>query len=108
MKLHAPAEWWQLSREEQLAMSNGCGPHAIEPLIPDSIFGLSIEEACRIHDFMYRPDQDFPKWTADIMFLGNLIDIIEAKGGWLKLLRLHVALTYYKLVREFGRGRRKN
>ena len=45
MKLHAPAEWWNLSREEQLALSNGCGPKLIEKTIPDKVFGLDIEEA---------------------------------------------------------------
>jgi hypothetical protein len=45
MKLRAPDEYWELTPEQMDEMTNGCGPKAIEKLIPDSIFGLSIEEA---------------------------------------------------------------
>jgi hypothetical protein len=43
--LKAPDEYWNLTPAEKANLTNGCGPKAIEPLIPDSILGLSIEEA---------------------------------------------------------------
>jgi hypothetical protein len=45
MKLKAPEEYWELTPEQKEELTNGCGPESIEPLISDSIFGLSIEEA---------------------------------------------------------------
>lgn len=103
--MKAPDSWWQLSPEEQIALSNGCGPRAIEPIVPDKLWGLSIEPACRIHDYMYRADVDCDKWTADYTFLHNLIELIEEGSWWLRIPRLHVALSYFKLVRKFGEPR---
>ena len=45
MKLRAPDEWWELTPGQQIEITNGCGPKAIERLIPDSIFRLSIVDA---------------------------------------------------------------
>jgi hypothetical protein len=45
MKLRAPDEYWELTPEQKEELTNGCGPKTIEPLIPDKIWGLSIEEA---------------------------------------------------------------
>ena len=103
--LKAPKSWWALSPEDQITLTNGCGPKAIEPLVPDKLLGLSIEAACRIHDYQYRDDVDCSKWEADYTFLHNMILLIEAGSWWLRIPRLHVALTYFKLVREFGRSK---
>jgi hypothetical protein len=43
--LLAPDEYWELTPEQKDEVTNGCGPKAIEKLIPDSIFGLSILDA---------------------------------------------------------------
>jgi hypothetical protein len=43
--MKAPVEYWQLTQEQKAELTNGCGPKAVEPLIPDSILGLDIEEA---------------------------------------------------------------
>ena len=45
MKLRAPDEYWELTPEQKEELTNGCGPKAIEAIIPDKILGLSIEEA---------------------------------------------------------------
>jgi len=103
--LKAPESWWELSPDAQIEITNGCGPKAIEPVVPDSLWGLSIEAACRIHDYSYREDVDCDKWTADYMFLHNMILLIEAGYWLLRIPRLHLALTYFKLVREFGRSK---
>ena len=103
--LKAPDSWWELSAEDQIALTNGCGPEAIEPIVPDKLWGLSIELACRIHDYQYRPDVDCSKWEADYTFLHNMFELIEAGSWWLRIPRLHAALAYFKLVREFGRSK---
>ena len=103
--LKAPDSWWELSPEDQIEITNGCGPEAIEPVVPDSLWGLSIEAACRIHDYCYREDVDCDKWEADYMFLHNMIELIEQGSWWLRVPRLHVALGYFKAVRKWGRKR---
>ena len=44
-KYAAPDEYWALTPEQKEELTNGCGPKAIEAIIPDKILGLSIEEA---------------------------------------------------------------
>jgi len=60
--------------------------------------GLSIQRACRIHDFQYAEGID--KEIADVIFLENMERIIIActKWNWLKRLRLSQADMYYKAV----------
>jgi hypothetical protein len=44
------------------------------------------------------------KWEADFTFLSNMIDLVEAGSWWLRIPRMHIAMTYFKLVRDFGNG----
>ena len=49
--------------------------------------------------------QGITKWDADFTFLSNMIDIIEANSSPLmRVLRMHIALGYFKTVRKFGQG----
>jgi hypothetical protein len=70
-------------------------------LIPDRIWGLKITEACNIHDWMYRVDDDNGgKDHADTTFRQNMHYLIN-KGiqwKWLKKLRRIRAGIYYKVV----------
>jgi len=43
--MRAPDLYWKLTPEQKANLCNGCGPKAIEPLVPDHILGLNIEEA---------------------------------------------------------------
>ena len=107
MGLKAPDEYWELTTEEKNELCNGCGPKAIEPLIPDSLWGLSIVNACYIHDYMYSGILPrVTKWDADFYFLSNMLDMIDGSTcSWYKrLLRIHSAWGYFKLVRKFGSG----
>lgn len=104
-KLYAPEEYWSLSDAAKSEICNGCGPKTFNCLIPDSMYGLRVTEACNIHDFMYligRTEAD--REEADRVFLNNLLRIIEASGGWgvIKFLRRQRALKYYRAVRWFG------
>jgi hypothetical protein len=105
--LIAPEEYWQLTTEEKNKLCNGCGPKAIEQLIPDSIWGLSIINACFIHDYEYSGKvPGMTKLEADFTFLSNMIDIINmSECSWyIRSLRLSTAWIYFKLVRMFGKG----
>ena len=49
--------------------------------------------------------QGITKWDADFTFLSNMIDIIEENSKpWMRVLRMHIALGYFKSVRELGHG----
>ena len=60
--------------------SCGCGSdHAMFDFVPDTIYGLSIKEACCPHDFRYSiGGEDADKYIADLEFLGNMLTIINA------------------------------
>jgi len=108
MKLFAPKEYWEMSKEAIDEITGGCGPGGLgDKLVPDTIYGLSIFAACRIHDFMWhfgvtQEDKDI----ADRVFKNNMIRIIEAKTKYkiIKWLRIRRANTYYKAVSVFGDG----
>jgi hypothetical protein len=105
MKLYAPPLYWSLSPEGKADICNGCGTKGLTWLIPDTMYGLDISEACNIHDFMYVTGIDEEDRTeADRVFKNNLLRIIEAKTKWaiIKILRRRRAVTYYQAVRMFG------
>ncbi len=85
--------------------SNGCGSGWSAKLIPDKIYGVSIREACKIHDHAYevgKTDED--KKIADNQFLLNLLTIINNVDKWYyptKLARLR-AIDYYSAVCDYG------
>lgn len=104
-ELFAPADYRQATAEQKRDICNGCGTKGLGGLItPDTLYGLSINAACDIHDWMYvfgRTIAD--KEEADRVFLNNMLRIIEAKSGLLlRWLRRRRAMTYYSAVRDFG------
>ena len=104
-KLLAPLEYWYLTEEEIKSVTNGCGSKKTE-FIPDSILGLDLSEACRIHDWMYY-DLGTSKKEADEVFLINQKKLNKLdKASWLvKLLRGGVIYAYYIGVTLFGGNR---
>lgn len=87
---------------------NGCGPGGWKvDLIPDTVLGLSIKEACNIHDWDYAEGSTgYHKSIADDRFLLNCLFLIDnAKGFWAMLLRRHRkvrAYGYHLAVSSFG------
>lgn len=87
---------------------NGCGPGGWKvDLIPDTVLGLSIEEACNIHDWDYTEGSTgYDKCIADDRFLLNCLFLIEnAKGFWAIIFRHHRKLRayeYHLAVSSFG------
>ena len=88
-------------------VDNGCGPSGWKgKLVPDTIYGLSIKLACKIHDYEYHVGKTLEdKEIADIRFLKNLNLIITNETKWskpLNPLRRTRANTYYLAVKHGG------
>ncbi len=104
-ELYAPQSYVNASNAVREGHVNGCGSGVLALLVPDTVYGLSIKEACDIHDWMYAEGEtDAHKEDADLVFLNNMIRIIEARTSWslLKRLRLRRARTYYLAVHHYG------
>ena len=106
-RLFAPKSYWISTDAERHAIVSGCGPGTgwKAMLVPETIYGLSVHEACDIHDWMYHlglaiQDKD----EADRVFLNNMIRIIDSRTSWrwLRVLRLRRAKAYYLAVCTFG------
>lgn len=99
------------------AECDGCGSGWNEKLVPDTVYGLSIKEACCPHDFSYefggtQEDKDI----ADLELLENTLEIINNytvanQVGRLNKLKCamyphwlarHRAMTYYDAVVRAG------
>lgn len=104
--IRAP-EYDLLTTEDKAMICNGCGPGgAIIDLVPDTIYGLSIREACQIHDYDYHVGKTWAdKKRADRRFLQNIGTLIRAKKKqfwWMYRLRMSRAKKYYNAVKYFG------
>lgn len=104
--LFAPPGYWTLSETDHRKTCNGCGAKGLcGYLVPDTIWGLRITEACNIHDYMYSIGKTIAdKEVADRVFFNNMLRIIDANTpwNWLKRLRVRRAKIYYKAVVEIG------
>lgn len=104
--LYAPPEYVNARPALRDLVANGCGASGWKvDLVPDTVWGLSIKESCRIHDWMYAAGSTLAdKEEADRVFLNNMLRLIEAAGGWWPLpsLRRRRALLYYEAVQNFG------
>lgn len=102
--LYAPEQYWRLDPEVKAAMTNGCGTGGWKSaVIPDTLWFLSIREACDIHDYMYRIGTTLEdKAEADRVFLNNMLRLIEQGSKFMAPLRRRRALKYYEAVHCFG------
>ncbi len=103
--LYAPESYWKASAEERTKRCNGCGTKGLGGwLVPDTLYGLNITEACNIHDWMYAKGKVIAdKDSADRAFLNNMLRIIEAESSaWFKSIRKRRAWAYYLAVKQFG------
>ena len=107
--LFADAECWEFKWSHPTEFeSYGCGPGGVgDFLVPDTVWGLSIRDACRVHDWGYRHAKDScedDRKRHDRILKNNSQRIVDAntKYSWLKKLRYRRVLTYYRMVRNFG------
>lgn len=91
-------------------VNNGCGTSGWKgKLVPDTIYGISISEPCKVHDYEYhRGTIADEKEMADIRFYKNLKLTIKHESKWwnkaLNPLRYIRAKAYYTAVANFGDG----
>lgn len=106
VELYAPQSYIQATPEARRRIVNGCGAGGwLRLLVPDTMYGLDISEACNIHDWMYVTGLEIEdKQSGDRVFLNNLIRIIDANTRWgcLRWLRYRRARKYYEAVEHFG------
>lgn len=104
VRLFAPAIYWQLSENEKFARGYDCGPGKMGAhFVPNTLWGLNIREACRIHDCMYALGLDKnDKWLSDVVFLTNMNTFIESGAKILRGIRRYRAMSYFSMVRDFG------
>ena len=108
-ELFADAECWEFKAKFPGEYANyGCGPGGVgDFLVPDTVWGLSIRDACRIHDWGYRHCEEASEEDRkrhDRILRNNSQRIVSAgtKWQWLKKLRYRRVLTYYQMVRGLG------
>ena len=103
--LYVPHSYQIATRDERLKRCNGCGPKGLGWLVPDKFWGLDVQLACDIHDWMCSESRDDnERRAADEAFLNNLLYLIETRSccTLLRWLRSYRAMTYYNAVREGG------
>ena len=101
VNLYAPASYNAIERKK----CDGCGSGWNVKLVPDSILGCDITEACNIHDYMYSIGQTIEhKESADRAFLNNMTRLVMEYGGnWFTInLRLALIKRYYNAVKYYG------
>lgn len=109
MNLFAHKEIWDFKKKFPDEFdSYGCGPGGMgDWLVPDTVYGLSIRDACRIHDTYYRHwniSNEKARKMADRIFKNNMLRIVKEKTNNQVLFRLRRrrCKTYYKMVRFAG------
>lgn len=115
---HCFAEWgvelimpWEMAAagmDEIELLTNGCGRAGLESrLVPDTILGVDISPACRVHDWMYSDAASCTKrdclaaeQLADSILAANIISIIEqrSRNKFMLWLRLRIAHWYIDAV----------
>ncbi len=102
--LYAPRSYAEAPDIIRRIVVNGCGVGGWKgKLVPDTVWGLSIREACNIHDWMYHEGETIAhKEEADRTFLNNMLRLIDRGAWWLRRARRNRAYAYYLAVAKFG------
>ena len=99
--LSCAASYLSATSRQRKNVCNGCGPHGwLGQLVPDTIWGLNISEACNIHDWDYHIGVD--RELADDEFRENLHRLIDRGNPILAYIRRPRVEVYYQMVRRFG------
>ena len=103
MNLYAPTIYWRLTTEQKSNICNGCGAKG-GTNVPDSLVGVSINEACNIHDYMFsigKTKGDF--LFSNAMFMMNMTSLILSQSNWvMTVLRMSYASKYFLAVAMYG------
>ena len=100
--LRAPISYFKTDVLIVDAITGGCGPGDFgDEFVPDTLWGLSVTMACRIHDWTFQVWNDDKSFkVANDLFLKNMYSIIKQHGGfrWLQALRRMRARKYHYFV----------
>lgn len=104
IELFKPVSYDDASNLKRGSVCNGCGTKGLGGwFIPNTLWGLSIEECCNIHDWMYYKGSTLGnKEEADRVFLNNMLRVIAGGSRWLRGVRRVRARNYYRAVKYFG------
>jgi len=106
--LYAPHSFYKAHDNLILEHTGKCGPGdgIGDKLVPETLWGLRVTRACRIHDWMYSRMCTTTQKTADRIFLNNMRRLVihGSKIKWLVNLRLTRAKTYYLAVKYGGKS----
>jgi len=110
MPVYADRECWEFKKQFPREWeSYGCGPGdgIGDKLIPDTVWLLSIRDACKIHDWGYRHcvySSSTDRERHDKIFLNNMLSIVDenTRWRWLRKLRYRRCKSYFLAVRAFG------
>ena len=87
--------------------SYGCGPGEYSWFVPNTVYGLSVLRACRVHDVDYRHgngSSNAHRKQCDERFKANMFRIVDAgTANWvLRRLRFTRCRLYFRMVRIMG------
>ena len=104
MRLPSPTSYRAADAAERRSVCNGCGTKGWRGwIVPETVWGLRISEACDIHDWMYRDGlTTADKVEADKQFLSNMRLLVDRGSKWLKWPRYARTYTYYCAVKYAG------
>jgi len=100
-----PEGFRKLTPEEKRKICNGAGSsQAGFDFVPDTMYGLNLNAAADIHDYMYFVGKTrLDKIIADIVYLHNMFAYIEQESYWFMVwLRENRALVYVDAVNIAG------
>lgn len=105
LKLDVPAAFHTMDDASLALVMGGCGPGKWgDRTVPDTMWGLSVNLACAVHDLDYALGKD--KVKADMRLLINTLIIIntKSKSKVLRVARRYRAMSYYSAVAELGKS----
>lgn len=102
--LLAPTSYVTATESERALHCNGMGPKGMGFLVPDTMYLQNMEEAGKIHDWMYTFPEGKTQEVCDKTFLSNMYTMIEYSDswGWVKWLKKRRAYKYYYSVKLAG------
>lgn len=110
MKLYAVPKCWEFQKNfPEEFESYGCGPGGVgDWFVPDTVYGLSINPACKVHDWDYRHSEGASnghRKACDERLKKNmfLLVVVGTTFWLLRRLRLTRCRFYYLMVRMFGK-----
>jgi len=94
----------ELTPEEKALICNGAGSSQYPDFVPDTMYGMNMNESADIHDYCYYVGMTrIDKIISDCLYLYNMFADINNRSSWLlSFPRKSRALLYVEAVNAFG------